>query len=195
MGTRGGSAMVLVAALGAVGPVGLAACAAGGPPVFRPAAPPPSGAAAGPLSAEPAGATLPPGVRVRFLSPLPTASPQRGIVLGYEGYTRSLWTAVATRGADSGYRRWADGMALTYARRQVAHYRRHSRSAPTAIRYFDTEITGVYFGDGAAVTSCVDVSGRRFRQDVAEARRADGTWFVARVDDYPTSSSQGAMCR
>lgn len=69
------------------------------------------------------------------------------------------------------------------------------RGARGPVRYFDTVVTGVYFGDGAAVASCLAVAGRRFLQEAAEGRRADGAWIVTHVDTYPATTRQGAACQ
>lgn len=84
-------------------------------------------------------------------------------------------------------------IVLGYERYARSHWARSGASGP--IRYFDTAITGVYFGDGAAVASCVAAGQRRYRQEVAEGRRADGGWVVTHSDIYPVTTSEGATCQ
>jgi hypothetical protein len=199
---------------------GVTACGSGSAAVFHPA---------GSLSTQPAQAAplatsvgqrfgsfrFPAGVSVDFTSPAPGDASRQAIVAGYQNYVLSMWAGVLTHGSDTAYQNQAIGNALTFVRREVARYQTASRTVRGTIQYSGTRITGVYFGNGASVTSCVDATAFhdvnaqtgarlgpalparpvRYLEEVSEGRRSDGTWFVNRSVTYAASSPQGATCR
>ena len=199
---------------------GVTACGTGSAAVFHPA---------GSLSTQPAQAAplatpasqrfgsfrFPAGVSIDFTSPAPADPSRRAIVAGYQNYVLSMWAGVLSHGSDSAYTNQAIGNALTFVRREVTRYQAASRTVRGTIQYSGTKVTGVYFGNGASVVSCVnatafhDVSAQtgatlgpalparpvRYLEEVSEGRRSDGTWFVNRSVTYAASSPQGATCR
>lgn len=198
----------------------VAACGSGNAAVFHPA---------GSLSSQPGqagpapaaggeridGFTFPAGVSIEFTSPAPADPAGRAIITGYQDYVLSMWAGVVTHGKNTSYTSHAAGDALTFVRHEVGRYGWRGRAVKGTIRYFATRVTGVYFGNGASVLSCVDASafqdinartgaaagpvlpGRpaRYLEEVSEGRNSDGTWFVNREVSYPASTAQGAMCR
>ena len=213
---QGASAAVLAVSVLA----GVAACGSGSAAVFQPSGSLPSQPLhAAPLPTSAAqridGFTFPAGVSIDFTSPAPADPAQRASVAGYQDYVLAMWAGVVSHGRNTAYAGQAAGNALAFVRREVARYRSPGRTVRGTIRYFDTRITGTYFGNGASVISCVDASafrdvsartgatvgpaspGRpaRYLETVSEGRRGDGTWFVNRSVTYPASSTQGAMCR
>jgi hypothetical protein len=212
---RHGSAALLAAGIFA----GVVACGSGNAAVFHPA---------GAMSPAPVQAPLPgPGgqrlgsfrfpsdVSIDFSAPPPASAVQRAVITGYQDYVLSLWAAVLTHGKNSAYLRHAGGNAAGFVRREAKRYASPGVTVKGTISYTDTKITGVYFGTGADVLSCVDASEfhqvnaqtgaaegpalparlTRYLENVAEGRNSDGTWSVTRLAIYPATSTQGAMCR
>jgi hypothetical protein len=212
---RHGSAALLAAGIFA----GVVACGSGNAAVFHPA---------GAMSPAPVQAPLPgPGgqrlgsfrfpsdVSIDFSAPPPASAVQRAVITGYQDYVLSLWAAVLTHGKNSAYLRHAGGNAAGFVRREAKRYASPGVTVKGTISYTDTKITGVYFGTGADVLSCVDASEfhqvnaqtgaaegpalparlTRYLENVAEWRNSDGTWSVTRLAIYPATSTQGAMCR
>jgi hypothetical protein len=212
---RHGSAALLAAGIFA----GVVACGSGNAAVFHPA---------GAMSQAPVQAPLPgPGgqrlgsfrfpsdVSIDFSAPPPASAVQRAVITGYQDYVLSLWAAVLTHGKNSAYLRHAGGNAAGFVRREAKRYASPGVTVKGTISYTDTKITGVYFGTGADVLSCVDASEfhqvnaqtgaaegpalparlTRYLENVAEGRNSDGTWSVTRLAIYPATSTQGAMCR
>ena len=199
---------------------GVTACGSGSTAVFHPA---------GSLSTQPAQAAplatsvgqrfgsfrFPAGVSVDFTSPAPADASRQAIVAGYQNYVLSMWAGVLSHGSDTAYQNQAVGNALTFVHREVARYQTAGRTVRGTIQYSGTRVTGVYFGNGASVISCVDATAFhdvnaqtgarlgpalparpvRYLEEVSEGRRSDGTWFVNRSVTYAASSPQGATCR
>ena len=199
---------------------GVTACGRGSAAVFHPA---------GSLSTQPAQAAplatsvgqhfgsfrFPAGVSIDFISPAPGDASRQAIVAGYQNYVLSMWAGVLSHGSDTAYQNQAVGNALTFVHREVARYQTAGRTVRGTIQYSGTRITGVYFGNGASVISCVDATAFhdvnaqtgarlgpalparpvRYLEEVSEGRRSDGTWFVNRSVTYAASSPQGATCR
>jgi hypothetical protein len=154
-------------------------------------------------------------VSIDFTAPLPASAVQRAVIAGYQDYVLSLWAAVLTHGKNVTYLRHAGGNAAGFVRREARRYAAQGVTVKGTIAYNDTKITGVYFGTGAGVLSCVDASAfhqvnaqtgaiegpalparlARYLENVAEGRNSDGTWSVTRLAIYPATSTQGAMCR
>jgi len=196
------------------------ACGSGSAAVFHPA---------GSLSTQPAQAAplatsvgqhfgsfrFPAGVSIDFISPAPGDASRQAIVAGYQNYVLSMWAGVLSHGSDTAYQNQAVGNALTFVHREVARYQTAGRTVRGTIQYSGTRVTGVYFGNGASVISCVDATAFhdvnaqtgarlgpalparpvRYLEEVSEGRRSDGTWFVNRSVTYAASSPQGATCR
>jgi hypothetical protein len=191
----------------------LAACGGGSAQVFHPAGSPPPAAQTDtlrtPVTTAPGGFHFPSGVSIEFSSPLPGSAARRAMVTGYRNYVLSLWAAALSHGHDTAYQRLATGNAQAFIRREISFFAH--RGIQGSIRYSNTAVSAVYFGNGATVTSCVDASGfqvtgpnagpvfppryARYLEKVAEGRRSDGTWFVAHTESFPASTSEGAMCR
>jgi len=199
---------------------GVTACGSGSAAAFHPA---------GSLSTQPAQAAplatsvsqrfgsfrFPAGVSIDFTSPAPADPSRRAIIAGYQNYVLSMWAGVLSHGSDTAYANQAIGNALTFVRREVARYQAPGRTVRGTIQYSGTRVTGVYFGNGASVISCVDATAFhdvnaqtgarlgpalparpvRYLEEVSEGRRSDGTWFVNRSVTYAASSPQGATCR
>ena len=120
-----------------------------------------------------------------------------------------------THGKNTTYLRHAGGNAAGFVRREAARYASGAVTVKGTISYTGTKISGVYFGTGADVLSCVDASAfhqvnaqtgategpalrarlTRYLENVAEGRNSDGTWSVTRLAVYPATSTKGAMCR
>jgi hypothetical protein len=196
------------------------ACGSGNAAVFHPAgslSPQPGQAA--PATAPGAqridGFTFPAGVSIDFTSPAPADPVRRAVVTGYQDYVLSMWAGVVTHGKNTAYTSHAAGDALTFVSHEVARYRGQARTVRGTIQYSATQVTGVYFGSGASVYSCVDASAfrdvnartgarigpalparpPRYLEEVSEGRRDNGTWFVNHSVSYPVTSTQGAMCK
>jgi hypothetical protein len=203
----------LVAILAGTALAAVAGCSAGSPQVFRPAGHAQPAAQTDTLKTHattaPGGFRFPPGVAISFSSPLPASAERRAIVTGYQDYVLSLWAGVLSHGRDTAYRRLASGNAQDFIRQEITFFAH--RGIQGSIRYSQTAVSAVYFGNGATVTSCVDASGfnmtpagagpvfppkfSRYLEKVAEGRRPDGTWFVAHTESFSASTSEGAMCR
>jgi hypothetical protein len=214
---RGRRSLAVLSAAGTL--AGAVACGSGNAAVFQPA---------GSVSPAPVQAPLPgPGgqrlgsfrfpsdVSIDFTAPAPASAVQRAVIAGYQDYVLSLWAAVLTHGKNTTYLRHAGGNAAGYVRREAARYASAELTVKGTISYNDTRISGVYFGTGADVLSCVDASAfhqvnaqtgatrgpalparlTRYLENVAEGRNSDGTWSVTRLAIYPATSTQGAMCR
>jgi hypothetical protein len=186
---RGGNGLAVI--LTGIALAAVTACGGGRPQVFHPAGSLAPAMRAGPLGAvaatAPGGFRFPAAVAVRFSAAPPATPARRAIVSGYQNYVLALWAAVLSHGRDTAYQRLAAGNALAVT------------------------VGPVYFGGGATVTACVDASAfrstgadagpvfppkyARYLEDVAEGRRADGTWFVAHTESYPATTSEGAICR
>ena len=212
---RRGSAALLAAGILA----GAVACGSGNAAVFRPG---------GSISPAPVRAPLPGSggqrlgsyrfpsdVSIDFTAPAPASAVQRAVIAGYQDYVLSLWAAVLTHGKNTTYLRHAGGNAAGFVRHEAARYASPGITVKGTISYTDTKITGVYFGTGADVLSCVDASAfhqvnaqtgatqgpalparlTRYLENVAEGRNSDGTWSVTRLAVYPATSTKGAMCR
>jgi hypothetical protein len=214
---RGRRSLAVLSAAGTL--AGAVACGSGNAAVFQPA---------GSVSPAPVQAPLPgPGgqrlgsfrfpsdVSIDFTAPAPASAVQRAVIAGYQDYVLSLWAAVLTHGKNTTYLRHAGGNAVGFVRREAARYASAAVTVKGTISYTGTRISGVYFGTGADVLSCVDASAfhqvnaqtgategpalparlTRYLENVAEGRNGDGTWSVTRLAIYPATSTQGAMCR
>ena len=212
---RRGSAALLAAGILA----GAVACGSGNAAVFHPA---------GSVSSAPVQAPLPGSggqhlgsfrfpsdVSIDFTAPPPASAVQRAVIAGYQDYVLSLWAAVLTHGKNTTYLRHAGGNAAGFVRREARRYGSPGLTVKGTISYSNTKISGVYFGTGADLLSCVDASAlhqvnaqtgategpalparlTRYLENVAEGRNSDGTWSVTRLAVYPATSTQGAMCR
>jgi hypothetical protein len=158
---------------------------------------------------------FPNDVSIDFTDPPPASAVQRAVIAGYQDYVLSLWAAVLTHGTNTTYLRHAGGNAAGFVRREAKRYASQGVTVKGTISYRNTKITGVYFGTGADVLSCVDASAfhqvnaqtgatkgpalpvrlTRYLENVAEGRNSDGTWSVTRLAVYPATSAPGAMCR
>ena len=212
---RRGSATLLAAGILA----GAVACGSGNAAVFHPG---------GSLSPAPVQTALPGAggqhlgsfqfpsdVSIDFTAPAPASAVSRAVIAGYQDYVLSLWAAVLTHGKNITYLRHAGGNAAGCVRREAKRYASQGVTVKGTISYSNTKITGVYFGTGADVLSCVDASAfhqvnaqtgategpalparlTRYLENVAEGRNSDGTWSVTRLAVYPATSTKGAMCR
>src|SRR5689334_9826976 len=214
---RGRRSLATLVAAGVL--TGASACGNGSATVFRPAGSMSSAPAQTPLPGT-GGQRLgsfrfPSDVSIDFTDPAPASAVQRAVIAGYQDYVLSLWAAVLTHGKNTTYLKHADGNAAGFVRRETARYASPAVTVKGTISYTDTKITGVYFGSGADVLSCVDASAfhqvnsqtgatqgpalparlTRYLENVAEGRNSDGTWSVTRLAVYPATSTQGAMCR
>jgi len=212
---RRGSAALLAAGILA----GTVACGSGHAAVFHPVGAMSPAPLQAPLPA-PGGQHLgsfkfPSDVSIDFTVPPPASAVQRAVIGGYQDYVLSLWAAVLTHGKNITYLRHAGGNAAGFVRREAKRYASPGVTVKGTISYSNTKITGVYFGTGADVLSCVDASAfhqvnaqtgategpalparlTRYLENVAEGRNSDGTWSVTRLAVYPATSTQGAMCR
>lgn len=213
-GRRGATALVALGVL-----AGAVACGSGSAAVFHPAGSLSSASLQAPLPAPGAlhlgSFKFPSDVSIDFTAPAPADAVRRAVMAGYQDYVLSLWAAVLTHGKNTTYLRHAGGSAAGFVRREAARYASPGVSVKGTITYTDTRISGVYFGTGADVLSCVDASAfhqvnaqtgateglalparmTRYLENVAEGRNSDGTWSVTRLAIYPATSTQGAMCR
>ena len=212
---RRGSAALLAAGILA----GTVACGSGNAAVFHPV---------GAMSPAPVQTSLPgavgqhlgsfrfpSNVSIDFTAPAPPTAVQRAVIAGYQDYVLSLWAAVLTHGKNTAYLQHAGGNALRFVRREAARYASAGVTVKGTISYTGTRVSGVYFGTGADVLSCVNASAflrvnaqtgategaalparlTRYLENVAEGRNSDGTWSVTRLAIYPATSTKGAMCR
>jgi hypothetical protein len=212
---RRGSAALLAAGILA----GAVACGSGNAAVFHPGGSMSPAPVRSPLPG-PGGQRLgsfrfPSDVSIDFTAPAPASAVQRAVIAGYQDYVLSLWAAVLTHGKNTAYLKHAGGNAAGFVRRETARYASQGVTVKGTISYNDTKISGIYFGTGADVLTCVDASAfhqvnaqtgatkgpalparlTRYLENVAEGRNSDGTWSVTRLATYPATSTQGAMCR
>jgi hypothetical protein len=212
---RRGSATLLAAGILA----GAVACGSGNAAVFHPGgslSPAPVQTALPGAAGQHLGSfQFPSDVSIDFTAPAPATAVNRAVIAGYQDYVLSLWAAVLTHGKNTTYLRHAGGNAAGFVRHEAARYASPGVTVKGTISYTDTKITGVYFGSGADVLSCVDASAfhqvsaqtgategpalparlTRYLENVAEGRNSDGTWSVTRLAVYPATSTKGAVCR
>ena len=213
--------LVLAALLAATTVASVTACGGSSAQAFHPSGAVPTAslgdvpAAASRVVTAPGGFRFPSGVSVDY-APVPSGSAtDRAVLAGYQGYVLSLWAAVLSHGHDTSYQQRTSGQAQAYVQHETAFFARGGRAVTGVIGYSATSVMGVYFGHGAAVSSCVNAAAfhvanartgavtgpvfpagyARYREEVAEARRGDGGWYVTDVQSFPASTSQGAMCR
>lgn len=156
--------------------------------------------------------TFPPGVQVRFETPLPASGPQRAAVIGYENYVDSLWAAVSTHGANTAYEKYVGGNALTFARGLISEFRNGDYKLSGTVVYFGISVPQVFYGQSAVVQSCVDASGLRmvsastgktagtvfdssyqhYQEQAATANSAAGYWTVSHTENFPASGGGSA---
>lgn len=214
---RGRRSLAALVAAGIL--TGAVACGSGSAAVFHPAGSM-SPAAVQPALPGPGGQHLgsfrfPSDVSIDFTTSAPASAVERAVLAGYQDYVLSLWAAVLTHGKNTTYLRHAGGNAAGFVRREAARYASAAMTVKGTISYTGTKISGVYFGTGADVLSCVDASAfhqvnaqtgategpalparlTRYLENVAEGRNSDGTWSVTRLAVYPATSAKGAMCR
>ena len=212
---RRGSATLLAAGILA----GAVACGSGNAAVFHPGgslSPAPVQTALPGAAGQHLGSfQFPSDVSIDFTAPAAASAVSRAVIVGYQDYVLSLWAAVLTHGKNTTYLRHANGNAAGFVRHEAARYASPGMTVKGTISYTGTKITGVYFGTGADVLSCVDASAfhqvnaqtgatkgpalparlTRYLENVAEGRNSDGTWSVTRLAVYPATSTKGAMCR
>jgi hypothetical protein len=193
--------------------VGVAACSGGGTEVFHPSGSPPAAQTdtlRAPVTTAPGGFHFPAGVYLDFSAP-PASAARHAMVAGYKNYVLALWAAVLSHGKDAAYQRLAAENALAFVHREVSYFTSHHGRIQGTIRYSGAKVTATYFRTGATVTACVDTAGfevtgpaagpvfppkyAHYLEDVALAKRADGTWYVIHTESFPASTSQGATCR
>lgn len=156
--------------------------------------------------------TFPPGVQVRFETPLPASGPRRAAVIGYENYVDSLWAAVSTHGANTAYEKYIGGNALTFARSLISEFRNGDYKLSGTVVYFAISVPQVFYGQSAVVRSCVDSSGLRmvsastgktagtvfdssyqhYQERAATAKSAAGYWTVSHTENFPASGGGSA---
>lgn len=196
------------------------ACGGSTASVFRPAGAPPSASAAGSgqsvrVTTAPGGYRFPAGVSVDFAPATSGSATDRAVLTGYQDYALDLWAAVTSGGRDPAYRHQASGDALAFTEQEIAYFSVRSRAVSGTISYSGATVAAVYFGTSAEVTSCVDTSGfhvadahtgavmgsvfppryAHYLENVAEARRTNGTWYVSHTESYPASTPEGAACQ
>lgn len=158
---------------------------------------------------------FPAGFAITFRAGHAGSAKRRAMIVGYENYVRSFWAAILTHGRDHAYRRYLAGNALTFARKQINYYRSNGQTVTGTARYSGIRVTNVYFGHGAVVQACVDVSGLsrvktttgkrvgtvysrpylHYLEQVAEGELPGGGWYVLHTGNYPATTSQGAICQ
>ena len=214
---RGGRGSAALLAAGIL--AGAVACGSGNAAAFHPVgsmSPAPVQAALPGAGGQHLGSfRFPSDVSIDFTAPPQASAVQRAVIAGYQYYVLSLWAAVLTHGKNTTYLRHAGGNAAGFVRREAKRYASQGVTVKGTISYSNTKITGVYFGTGADVLSCVDASAfhqvnaqtgatqgpalptrlTRYLESVAEGRNSDGTWSVTRLAVYPATSTKGAMCR
>jgi hypothetical protein len=155
---------------------------------------------------------FPAGFQVQFQTPLPATGTQRAAMIGYENYVDSLWDAVASRGADTEYRQYMGGNALTFANSLISEFKNGDDKLSGTVVYFDTSVPQVFYGAGAVVQSCVDASGlnivnaktgkttgtvfdssyQHYQEQAAAAKSKAGSWTVSHTENFPVSSGGSA---
>jgi hypothetical protein len=156
--------------------------------------------------------TFPSGVQVQFQTPLPASGTQRQAVIGYENYVDSLWAAVATAGANTTYKKYIGGNALTFADNLISEFRNGDDKLRGTVIYFNTTVPQVFYGDSAVVESCVDTSGlsmvsattgkttgtvfdssyQHYQEQAASAKSSAGYWTVDHTQNTSASSGGSA---
>jgi hypothetical protein len=155
---------------------------------------------------------FPAGFQVQFQTPLPASGTQRAAMIGYENYVDSLWDAVASRGADTEYRQYMGGNALTFANSLISEFKNGDDKLSGTVVYFDISVPQVFYGAGAVVQSCVDASGlnivdaktgkttgtvfdssyQHYQEQAAAAKSKAGSWTVSHTENFPVSSGGSA---
>jgi hypothetical protein len=155
---------------------------------------------------------FPAGFKVQFQTPLPASGTQRAAMIGYENYVDSLWDAVASRGADTEYRQYMGGNALTFANSLISEFKNGDDKLSGTVVYFDISVPQVFYGAGAVVQSCVDASGlnivdaktgkttgtvfdssyQHYQEQAAAAKSKAGSWTVSHTENFPVSSGGSA---
>jgi hypothetical protein len=158
---------------------------------------------------------FPASVHVEFQTALPPSGAQQGAMIGYENYVDSMWYAVDTLGQSDTYKKYISGNALTFAKELIAEFKVGGYALRGTVVYYDTTVPSVYYGKGAVVESCVNVSGLQmvnpgtgqsagnilnskydFSQEQASAgEQRDGAWWIVQTQFSPASSGGSAgMC-
>ena len=155
---------------------------------------------------------FPAGVEVQFQTPLPASGTQRAAMIGYENYVDSLWYAVSSQGADTAYRQYMGGNALTFANSLISEFRTSDYKLSGTVVYFDISVPQVFYGAGAVVQSCVDASGlnivnaktgkttgtvfdssyQHYQEQAAAAKSTAGYWTVSHTENFPASGGDSA---
>jgi hypothetical protein len=155
---------------------------------------------------------FPAGVEVQFQTPLPASGTQRAAMIGYENYVDSLWYAVSSQGADTAYRQYMGGNALTFANSLISEFRTSDYKLSGTVVYFDISVPQVFYGASAVVESCVDASGlnmvnattgkiagtvfdssyQHYQEQAAAAKSTAGYWTVSHTENFPASGGDSA---
>jgi hypothetical protein len=212
-----------LALIGAVAAIVTTACGTGAPSPAATFVPLGGGTAnaTAPVSAPSSAAATTPGLRdfafpasvkIQFQTPLPASGPQRAAVIAYENYIDSMWHAVYTHGADTTYKKYVFGNALTFAEGEIRSFTTGGDQLSGTITYYDMAVPNVYFGAGAVVSSCVDASqmymvsqqtGNRagtlftggfnhYQEQAATGKASGGYWIVSHTDNYPARNGGAA---
>ena len=154
---------------------------------------------------------FPSSVQIEFQTPLPAGGAQRGAVIAYENYIDSMWYAAYKHGANTSYKRYINGNALSFAESVIGEFKSGYTLRGTII-YSNMSVPDVYFGNGALVESCVNASGLyqvnartgkvvgtvlsngyEYYQEQAAAGKRNGLWTIDHTEAYQANSNASAQ--
>jgi hypothetical protein len=148
---------------------------------------------------------FPSSIKIQFQTPLPGSGPQRSAVIAYENYIDSMWHAVYTHGADTSYRKYVYGNALSFVQTEISFFTKGHYQLQGTITYYNTTVPQVFYGAGAVVSTCVDASGMKivkpgtvgtlfkssffhYMEQTGTGKTHSGFWIVNHTQNTPATS-------
>jgi hypothetical protein len=122
---------------------------------------------------------------------------------------------VYKHGADTTYKNYVFGNALTFAQTQIRIFTSNDYELRGMIVYYDISVPQVFYGAGAVVESCVNASGlyrvnaasgktvgtiftggyNHYQEQAAAGKKPNGLWIISHTSNYPaTSGGTAGMC-
>jgi hypothetical protein len=148
---------------------------------------------------------FPSSIKIQFQTPMPASGPQRSAVIAYENYIDSMWHAVYTHGADTSYKKYVYGNALSFVQTEIRFFTTGNYQLRGTITYYDTTVPQVFSGAGAVVSTCVDASEMKivkpgtvgtlfkssffhYQEQTGTGKTHDGFWIVNHTVNTPATS-------
>lgn len=157
------SAALVVTACGSASPQNATPVSSTLPSAAPSTAASPTSAAVSGASTTVAGVRFPPGLTVKFETPLPSGGSQRDVVEALEDQQAAFMYALYVKNSDVRYEAYTEANGLPVFQSMLSHAGSGGSAASGSVEYFDVQLTQSIFsfpsGSGTAGTFCLAISG------------------------------------